>query len=333
MIDKIRDKKQLVIEETGCDAEQASVVLESTGLDVGKAIKVINSLRQHIIIIKGKFKAETHNIYGLLIVIADIKVNRIVRLANIVTCNPSVYQTSLKIPWHEFEKTLYALRLADGSLQETTQKLQEQLRNVVFSDKNNVFFSMLEQKNRDSLGKIFMKEVKTIMPDDAIVFHEELEEINLLQFKELRGETDGLESYTPFPAIVEREEQNSLLILEIELMKGVGGINKPAKDAVPGELVWAKIIDQRDIAQYVSRLLGCKVKKDNREEAIPLAVPIEAIHDGKLQVRFGPGILGQTTMQSQEFIDIIADVNRFGRFWQKVIKKYFPCKKIKNMLI
>lgn len=320
MIDKIRDKKQLVMEETGCDAEQASVILESTGMDVGKAIKVINSLLQHIIVIKGKFRAETHNIYGLLIVIADIKVNRIVRLANIVTCNPSVYQTSLKMPWHEFEKALYALRLADGSLQETTQKLQEQLRNVVFSDKNNIFFSLLEQKDRDMLTKIFMKEVKAIMHDDAIVFHEEFEEINLLQFKELRGETDGDEYFTQFPPAAESEEQNSLLILEIELVKGVGGINKPAKDVIPGELVWAKIIDQRDIAQYVARLLGGRVKKDNREEAIPLAVPIEDLHDGKLQVRFGPGILGEVILQPQEPIDIIADVNRFGRFWQKMIK-------------
>ena len=43
MSERLKDKIQLIIEETGCDSEQAQLVLNSTDNNVEKAIKILDN--------------------------------------------------------------------------------------------------------------------------------------------------------------------------------------------------------------------------------------------------------------------------------------------------
>lgn len=325
MPDRIRDKKQLIIEETGCDAEQAELILTSTSHDVEKAIKIINSLLKQIVVLKGKFKSETANIYGLLILIADIKLNQVLRLANIITYNPSIYQVSLNSPWHEFERKLYALRLREGSLQELTQKLQNHIKHWLRSEKKDILFGALLKGNKEELARMLDEEVKMISEDERIRLNIELEEVNLFQFKELKEKIDEDISKMKLPSNLNKEGEVVSLVMKVEIVKSTSGKGKMVKDLQPRELVWAKITDQRDIAQYLAKLLGGRIKKvDSSEEVLPLNVPVESIseNDGKMKVRlrFGPAILGEEELSANERISVIGSSGTISRLWKNLSK-------------
>ncbi|MBI5555759.1 MAG: hypothetical protein HY920_07925 [Elusimicrobia bacterium] len=324
MPDKIKDKKQLIMEETGCDTRQAELVLHSTGNDVEKAIKIINSLLKQIIVIKGKFKTETANFFGLVVLIADIKLNKVLRLANIVTCNPGIYQNGLNKPWHEFERKLYALKLGEGSQPEITQKLQEYLENWTRGEKKNDIFAALVQNNKGSLEKMLAREIKVIRPDEEITLNIQLEEVNLFQFKELKEQIDEDISKLRLPEPLEQQEEIASLVLKVETIKNAGREGKTARDLQPGEMIWAKITDPRDIAQYLSKLLGGRIKRNGAEEVIPLTVPVEEIIPDKekirLKVKFGPAVSGEEELDEYERIVVIFSESRIRRIWKNLAK-------------
>lgn len=324
MPDKIKDKKQLIMEETGCDTEQAELVLHSTGNDVEKAIKIINSLLKQIIVIKGKFKTETASYFGLFVLIADIKLNKVLRLANIVTCNPGIYQNGLNKPWHEFERKLYALKLGEGSQPEITQKLQEYLKNWTRGEKKNDIFEALVQNNKESLEKMLAREIKFISPDENITLNIQMEEVNLFQFKELKEQIDEDISKLRLPEPLELQEEIASLVLKVETIRNSGREGRMVGDLQPGEIIWAKITDPRDIAQYLSKLLGGRIKRNGAEEVIPLTVPVEEIIPDKkkvrLKVRFGPAVIGEEELDEYERIAVIFSESRIGRIWKNLAK-------------
>lgn len=326
MSDKIKDKKQLIMEETGCDTEQAELVLHSTGNDVEKAIKIINSLLKQIIVIKGKFKTGTASYFGLFVLIADIKLNKVLRLANIVTCNPGIYQNGLNKPWHEFERKLYALKLGEGSQPEITQKLQEYLKNWTRGEKKSDIFEALVQNNKESLEEMLAREIKVISPDEDVTLNIQLEEVNLFQFKELKEQIDEDIAKLRLPEPLEQPEEIASLVLKVETIKNAGREGKTVRDLQPGEIIWTKITDPRDIAQYLSKLLGGRIKRNGAEEVIPLTVPVEEIIPDKdkirLKVRFGPAVIGEEELDESERIAVIFSESRIARIWKNLAKLF-----------
>lgn len=326
MPDKIKDKKQLIMEETGCDTEQAELVLHSTGNDVEKAIKIINSLLKQIIVIKSKFKTDDASFFGLLVLIADIKLNKVLRLANIVTCNPGIYQNGLTKPWHEFERKLYALKLGEGSQPEITQKLQEHLKNWTRGEKKNDIFTALVQNNKELLEKMLAREIQVISPDENITLNLQLEEVNLFQFKELKEQIDEDIARLRLPEPMDQQEEIASLILKVETIKNIGREGKAVRDLQPGEMIWTKITDPRDIAQYLSKLLGGRIKRDGTEEIIPLTVPVEEIVPDqdkiRLKVRFGPAVIGEEELADNERIAVIFSESHIGRLWKNLTKLF-----------
>ncbi len=328
MPERIKDKKhltQLIIEETGCDAEQAKLVLDSTGNDVGKSIKIINSLLKQIMVLKGKFKAETTNIYGLVVLIADIKNNQLLRATNIVTYNPGIYQTGLDQPWHEFERKLYALRLGEGSLQELTQKLQNNIKSWINKDKDTQFFEALVKNNRELLESRLVEEIKEISQDQNIKLDIQLDEVNLLQFKELKEKIDEDISKLQLPENLVVTEETAALVLEIEMVGETDKKGRLARELKPGETVWAKLTDERDIAQYLAKLLGGRVRnEEGREELIPLTAPVEEVEPGKekvrVKVRFGPAIMGLAELSPDDRVSVITNGHKLTQWWKDLLR-------------
>ncbi len=318
------------MEETGCDTEQAELVLHSTGNDVAKAIKIINSLLKQIIVVKGKFKIGPASYFGLFILIADIKLKKIMRLANIVTCNPGIYQNGLNKPWHEFERKLYALKLGEGSQPEITQKLQENLKNWTRGEEKSDIFEALVQNNRESLEEMLAREIKVISPDEEITLNIQLEEVNLFQFKELKEQIDEDIAKLRLPEPPEQQEEIASLVLKIETIKNAGREGKTVRDLQPGEMIWTKITDPRDIAQYLSKLLGGRIKRNGAEEVIPLTVPVEEIIPDqdkiRLKVRFGPAVIGEEELAESERIAVIFSDSRIGQIWKK-LSRFFSLQK------
>lgn len=299
----MKDKIQLVIEETGCDEEQAKLILESTHNDVSKAIRIIDSLLKNIVAIKGKFKCESKNIYGLFLLITDIRQKTLVRVGALVTYNPAVYESDLGIHWHDFEKQLYALRLGEGSIQDLTQNLQHCFQTRLTGDENKSFYQYLRNLETREIETILLSEIKMVTDDQEVAFNTSLEQLNLAQFKELRKEAEGGDDFGE-PYYEKEKEKDSTITLKIELVlnSSQGVVSKNLRK---GDLILAKIVDLRDIAQYLSKLLGGK----QQDEIIPLAVPVDnvEIKEGRVIVktRFSPGIMGKDVLALEDKVEVI----------------------------
>ena len=83
-----------------------------------------------------------------------------------------------------------------------------------------------------------------------------------------------------------------------------------------GSRVLAKIVDQRDIAQYLAHLLGGK----KEEEIVPLTIAVDKIEidqdNVKVYTRFSPRVVGLSCLCLQDKVKIIKKekISFFKRF-------------------
>jgi hypothetical protein len=301
----MKDKIQLVMEETGCDQEQAKLILESTHNDISKAIRIINSLLKNIVAIKGKFKCENINIYGLFFLISDIRQKTLLRAGALVTYNPAVYESDLGLHWYDFEKQLYALRLGEGSIQNLTQNLQHNLEISLTGEEDKDFFHYLRNLDTREIETVLLSEIKNVTGDENVVFNTAMEQLNLAQFKELKKEAEDDLSE---PYYEKEKEKDSTITLKVELVLD-SSRGTPSKTLHKGDVVLAKIVDLRDIAQYLSKLLGGK----QQDEIIPLPVPVDnvEIKDDRviIKTRFSPGIMGKDIMAPEDKVQLVKAKN------------------------
>ncbi|MFH1784193.1 MAG: hypothetical protein ABH868_04790 [bacterium] len=309
----MKDKVQLLREETGCDEEQAKVILESTHNDVSKAIKVVSTLLKHIVAIKGRFKCEKNNVYGLFFLIADIRQRVLIRLGALVTYNPGVYEKDLATNWHDYEKQLYALKLGEGSIQDLTQNLQHCLQTKLTREESKPFYQYLRNLNTRETEQTLLSEIVMVTGDQNVVLNTALEQLTLAQFKELRKDPEDKIGDTPSD---QRKSHDSTIILKTELVmdpyKGT-----PAVNVKKGDLVSAKIVDMRDIGRYLAKLLG----GEQDDEAFPLVVPVDNVElkdrDVVIKTRFSPGIVGKAVMAQGDRVEISKDIHPITVFLRR----------------
>ncbi|MFB0527231.1 MAG: hypothetical protein ACETVO_07175, partial [bacterium] len=96
---------------------------------------------------------------------------------------------------------------------------------------------------------------------------------------------------------VNRKE--STIVLNTELVTDGSSSSVEIEKLRKNDLILVKILDSRDIAQYLSRLLGgCK-----GEEVVPLSTIVEEVKDEgerwAVRTRFSPGILGEALVEKK----------------------------------
>jgi hypothetical protein len=182
------------------------------------------------------------------------------------------------------------------------------------------------QNNKELLEKMLAREIKVISPDKEITLNIQLEEVNLFQFKELKEQIDEDIAKLRLPEPLEQQEEIASLVLKVETIKNAGREGKTVRDLQPGEMIWTKITDSRDIAQYLSKLLGGRIKRNGTEEIIPLTVPVEEIipeqDKVRLKVRFGPAVIGEEELADNARIAVIFSESHIGRLWKNLTKLF-----------
>ena len=123
----IQDKIALLMAETGCDQGEAELALEMCGYEVEQAVKAIPRLHKNIVVLKGKFIHAEQNQFAVLLVILNAKSRTLLRSRAVLSYNPAVYGIPLDKDWFEFEKSLYACRLWEGSLQTESLEIEQAL--------------------------------------------------------------------------------------------------------------------------------------------------------------------------------------------------------------
>ena len=153
----MKDKIALLMQETGCAQGEAELALELCGYEVEKAVAAIPRLFQNIAVLKGKLRDDGETLYGLLLVILNLRDRSLMRARAVVSYNPAVYTADIEQGWFEFEKHLYACRLWDGSLQGLSQDLEKLLVTYFASQDSAAFFA--ETKAAESRASQFLHEV------------------------------------------------------------------------------------------------------------------------------------------------------------------------------
>jgi hypothetical protein len=292
----MKENMKILMEETGCDEGQAELVLHSTGNNLEKAIKSIDLLLKHIVVIKGRFMCNQTNVYGQFIVISHLNQKRIIRLGALVIYDPSICEEQFDVKWRDFEKRLYAHRLSEGCLHELIQKLEQNLNWQIASDYRRSFFQNLKDRNYEEIIGIFQAVISKSLEDTQVKVEMDVEELNLSQFKfpqepAIPTETGVKPSLDQAAESVIRKE--STIVLRTELVTDDSSSSIEIEKLRKNDLILVKISDSRDIAQYLARLLGgCK-----GEEVIPLSVILEEVREEGNQwvvrTRFSPGIVGE----------------------------------------
>lgn len=292
---------KLLMEETGCDRGEAELALELSGHDIEKAIKTIGSILKYIHAIKGKFYFPNKNLYGLLLIVINAKTEAILRLRSVISHNPFIYETSMKIDWFDFEKLVFSYRLEDGSLPDFTKEFEDNLK-IELSKQLQVLFSADAGKMSDI--------VKSQFPNDELNADFVKEELNLAQFRKL-PDFDTASKYEQ-----ENEFDPGTVILDSEIIEEKSG--KECSKLFQGDVVLSKITDSRDIAHYLAHLIGSS--KDG--ELLPLAASVRKVKvngtSSEVQISYGPNIVGIAKVNSNLRVKVLEEAEK--SWWKKILK-------------
>jgi hypothetical protein len=271
----MKDKIRLLIEEAGIDEGQAELALEAVQYDVEKAIRNIGSLLRDFVVVKGKVHDPDMHVFG------NIRTQHVVRLHTVMSYNPAIYETELRLNWFNFEKQIFTHRLQDGALQQLSQGIEHVLYHCFAGDNAGRLYTALREAQNDFIIAEFVTRIHSHVgavygsssgladPGVHLGMSIEREELNVTQYKQLEDEA----GQSPPPAFQQTSEDtmSGMLSLAVTLVEDIDGI--PVKELVEGVVVQSLIMDERDIANYLGRLMGGK----SGSSIIPLSSPITKI--------------------------------------------------------
>ncbi|MBI5240305.1 MAG: hypothetical protein HY926_07510 [Elusimicrobia bacterium] len=304
----IPDKIALLMEETGCDQGEAELALEMCGYVVEEAVKAIPRLHKNIVVLKGKLVQPEQNLFGLLLVILNAKSRAVLRVRAVVSYNPAVCSVSLDKDWFEFEKFLYGCRLWEGSLPAESLEIEQAAASHLRSGAGSGVFDVQPagaEKVAAELSGVLKRVLRSGRPELKL----KKDVLDLGQYHAVRSAPSGERRKAsafgdgrPRAAAAVRPEFDELLILKVTLDSEEGGM--PAADLRAGDMVAARIADNRDIAKYLAKLFGGHSDRG----PVPIPAPVEAIESAEssgaprsllVRVRFSAGVCGDAEVPAQ----------------------------------
>lgn len=291
----MKDKIELLMEETGCDRGEAELALEMCGFEVEEAVRQIPRLLNDICALKGKFVRPDENQHGLFLVVLNLKTRKVLRARAVMSYDPAVCAVELDEDWFAFEKHLYGCRLWDGSLPAESLEVEQRLAAHFRASEPELFDRLRAAKSEEAAAEL-TGPLRAHFRDPGLSLRLKKDILDLGQFQSLRK--------VPAPAARRGKPgsgappEEDLLVLKITLEEDPEGV--PAAELHAGDLVFARIVDGRDIAQYLARLFGGLTASG----PVPIEVPVEAIESspaGTLaRVRFAVGVAGDAVVPADK---------------------------------
>ncbi|MBI4060130.1 MAG: hypothetical protein HY403_01740 [Elusimicrobia bacterium] len=313
----MKDKIELLMEETGCDRGEAELALEMCGYEVEEAVRQIPRLLNDICAIKGKFVRQAENQHGLFLVVLNLKSRKVLRARAVMSYDPAVCAVELDEDWFAFEKHLYGCRLWDGSLPAESLEVEQRLA-AHFRAVDPGVVERLRAASGDEATAELAAALRAHFRDPGLSLRAKKDILDLGQFQSLRKvPAPAAKRGKPSPGAPPEED---LLVLKIALEEDPAGV--PAAELRAGDMVFARIVDGRDIAQYLSRLFGGLTASG----PVPIEAPVEAIEStpaGTLaRVRFAVGVAGDAVVAGEK--PLKAARGAYGRmdnsWWRRFFK-------------
>lgn len=282
----MKEKIELLMEETGCDRGEAELALEMCGFDFEEAVRQIPRLLRDICALKAKFVLPAANQHGLALVVLNLKSRKVLRARAVMSYDPAVCAVGLEEDWFAFEKHLYGCRLWDGSLPAESLETEQRLAAHFRAAPPEAYDRLREAPSEEAAAEL-VGPLRAHFRDLGLELKLKKDILDLGQFQSLRKAPAPSvpRGRTPRPAPLE-----DLLVLRIALEEDAEGI--PASELRAGDLVSARIVDARDIAQYLARLFGGLTAQG----PMPIEAPVEAIESVEggvlVRARFAIGVAG-----------------------------------------
>ena len=292
------------MQETGCDHDLASMLLKFTDGDLDGARRIFKSVPKDIFVIKAKFVTAVSEACGAFLFCFDEKENKITRFIFVISDNKDIGKLDLTKGWRDFEEELYTYlkRTVIDNLR--VEQLEKSIQSKEFAKKIGSALKSGKPLKRETVQNLLIGQLYNIFPDSniAVKFYiettdafelnkayrekgEEAEEVEEVENKEKREEAEGKKH--PL-----RGKDQSLIVLKIEpLLSPVKGTELRFLEY--GDEIQVRITDNREIADYLSELLGGKVQGE-RVVVITRVIEVQELDEGYVSVltQFGPGILG-----------------------------------------
>ncbi|MDR3049301.1 MAG: hypothetical protein LBV16_05620 [Elusimicrobiota bacterium] len=298
---KEKDKSliQLLIEETGCEQNEAEVALSLSNHNLKEAVNKITSFLRVITAFKIKLIFPQENIYGLIHIVINKKFFEILKFNIVFSHNPAIYEISSKMDWFSFEKAIFSARLSDGAMEDYTKSVEEPFKNYITQDLKN-----LKLPSKETIENFFAPAIVNIN-----ILSEEL---NLSQFKgfhenETNNQSDYLNNYKDF----------EILKLDSEICQDEQGIS--AKKLRCADEVLSIITDKRDIAHYLIHLIGGI--KNGELTPIPSTIKEMSLSGDYIEIylQYAPSITGYTKIKKDTQVKRLS--SKSAPLWEKIISK------------
>lgn len=310
----MKDKIELLMEETGCDRGEAELALEMCGFDLEEAIRQLPRLLKDICALKAKFILPRANQHGLVLVVLNLRTRKMLRSRAVMSYDPAVCAIGLEEDWFVFEKHLYGCRLWDGSLPAESLEVEQRL-GAHFRAAAAEVFDRLREAASDEAADLLAAPLRAHFGEPDLSLKLKKDILDLGQFQSLRKAAPVPSARRDKPVRTPPPAED-LLVLKIALEEDEAeGV--PASELHAGDLVQATIVDGRDIAQYLARLFGGLTAQG----LVAIEVPVEAVEsaDGGVLVRarFAVGVAGDAQVPADRKLRAARGAGRGDSSWWK----------------
>jgi hypothetical protein len=249
-----------------------------------------------------------------VVVLVDTRRLHLLRVRAVVSYNPALHETTLHQDWYDVERALYAFRLSEGALQQLSQDLEHILGDR-WGGADERFLDWIREGEMENIHENAERLISAHLSGETALSLER-EELNLDQYRRVRREEFGNAGLPPSaPSSGGSAAEN--LTLKVELEAAPEGV--PAVEVAPGDVVRALLVDERDIAQYLSRLLGGRGNEGLK--ALPAAVE-EVVEEGgvlRFQLRLSGSILGVVRVPRESRVKV--DRRGGDSWWRRLLSR------------
>ena len=291
---------------SGADEKLSTLLVEFTGGDVEGARKIVEAMPKNYIAIKIRYMAHKTHYYGVILMVADIKQKIFENIFLVVDRKTSASQIDSTLKYEEFKgKIIHYIREQDPDM-DMTGRLREAIEKDDFREKVFLRLTKDDKFDTEQLKVVFVELIYRIMTEQNCALKIETEGVDLFRIHKsnykYHVKKDGIENKANIDKTNETEPLKeeihirniSLVLLKIEsVLSPVTGI--PANELQVGDEILVKIIDERDIGDYLAKLLSGK----KQGEPVPIPAAITEINKQEetenlmVMVQFGPGIAGK----------------------------------------
>ncbi|MBI2069927.1 MAG: hypothetical protein HYT79_04935 [Elusimicrobia bacterium] len=313
----MRDKIELLIEETGAPHQEAELALGLAGFDMEQALKILHGRMKDVFVVKAKFLCQHPQMYGLMLLMAhvpNVSSGPTFRLRFVFSGNPHLYETDLGLDWYDFEKAIYRARLSEWCYVAVSQAVEKEWEDKITAEamRLNTLKESLLAGRQDALviwleGLVAASHCWRIPPK----FVHETAILSLSEYRQ--GPMPAVDStrilWSRIEAAERLREGEIFLNLRIALLSAlpprppmVLGSARPvivsAGELRAGDVVQVYVLETRESGLYLAEIFGGY----SEHGLAPIEAPIESVwQEGDLigiRVRFGYAVVGEGTFPS-----------------------------------